>query len=267
MSQHAENDLLAADSDTAVSLLLAIRGGDLATLERLIDEHPGLASCRVGSKADGTRTPLHMATDWPGYFPNAPDVVRLLIGAGADPNARTTGRGEETPGAGSETPLQWAASSDDVEVAAALIDGGCDLESPDGSIGSPLANAVGYGCWNVARLLVARGATVDRLWLAAALGMPAKLEELLSAEPAPTGDDVSQAFWHACDAGQRRVAEYLLSKGADRHWRPDYGGSALDAARGLGTQQENVVEWLRGLGVASSEDPPDEAAAPEVRAG
>src|ERR1019366_2151757 len=51
------------------------------------------------------------------------------------------------------TPLHVAASSDDADVADALIDGGADLETPGGSVGTPLDNAIGYGCWNVARLL------------------------------------------------------------------------------------------------------------------
>ncbi len=72
-----------------------------------------------------------------------------------------------------ETPLHWAASSDDVEVARALIDGGADIKATGASIGggTPLDDAVGYGCWRVAGLLVERGARVDRLWHAAALGM------------------------------------------------------------------------------------------------
>src|SRR5207302_4775305 len=90
---------------------------------------------------------------------------RLLIAAGADPNARSLGKQF------AETPLHWAASSDDLDVARALIDGGADLEAPDGSIGTPLGNAIGYACWNVSRLFVARGARVDTLWHAAALGI------------------------------------------------------------------------------------------------
>jgi len=42
-------------------------------------------------------------------------------------------------------------------VAEALISGGAALDVPGGSIGTPLENAVGYGCWHVARLLVAPG--------------------------------------------------------------------------------------------------------------
>jgi rhodanese-related sulfurtransferase/CBS domain-containing protein len=72
---------------------------------------------------------------------------------------------------------------------------------------------------------------------------------------------VSQAFWHGCTAGQRRAAEYLLSRGADLNWEPDYAhGTPLDAAGGHSTQQENVITWLRELGARSaSSDWPDQA--------
>ena len=120
-----------------------------------------------------------------------------------------------------------------------------------GSIGTPLDNAVGYGCWNVARLLVARGARVYKAWQAAALGMLSRLDTILGSDP--PADNVSQAFWHACTAGQRRAAEYLLSRGADLNWEPDYAhGTPLDAATGPGTRQENVITWLRGLGARSA---------------
>lgn len=236
--------LIPKDDPTAVTLLLAVHAGDVETIRRLLAADPGLASARLGDQR-GTRTPLLVVTDWPGYFPNGPEIVRLLLEAGADPNARTTGGG---PG---ETPLHYAASSDDVDVAAALIDGGADLDAPDGSIGTPLANAVGYACWHVARLVVARGARVDQPWQAAAMGMHGRLEALLGDQPDP--DEVSKAFWHACAAGQRRAAEYLLSRGADLHWVPDYAeGTPLDAAQGMSTRQENVITWLKEKGARSA---------------
>jgi ankyrin repeat protein len=238
------------DDQIAVELRRAVRAGDVEAIQRLLRNDPALASARLGSKDSGTATPLHLVTDWPGYFPNGPQIVRLLIDAGADPNARTTSRGSETTSPGDETPLHYAASSDDADVAEALIEGGADIETPDGSIGTPLDNAVGYGCWHVARLLVARGARVDKAWHAAALGMLDRLAAVLGSNP--PAEHVSQAFWHACMGGQRRAAEYLLSRGADLNWEPDYAhGTPLDAAGGLSTSQENVISWLRELGARS----------------
>jgi uncharacterized protein len=229
------------ETEVAEALFAAIRTGDLAVLRRLLADHPGLASAPLGGR-HRTRTPLHVAADWPGYFPNGPQVVRMLIAAGADPNERNPGE---------ETPLHWAASSDDADVAEALIDGGADVDIPDGSIGTPLANAVGYKCWHVARLLVARGARVDEPWQAAALGMLGRLEELLGDET--NSEEVSKAFWHACSGGQRRAAEYLLSRGADLNWVPEYAkGTPLDEASGSSTRQDNVISWLREVGARSS---------------
>jgi hypothetical protein len=66
-------------------------------------------------------------------------------------------------------------------------------------------------------------------------------------------EEISKAFWHACGAGQRRAAERLLTGGADLDWIPDYAeGTAIDAAKGLGTRQENMIQWLRSLGAHSS---------------
>jgi uncharacterized protein len=44
---------------------------------------------------------------------------------------------------------------------------------------------VGYGCWHVARLLVRRGARVEKLGHAAELGLMSRVEDLLAASPAP----------------------------------------------------------------------------------
>lgn len=69
----------------------------------------------------------------------------------------------------------------------------------------------------------------------------------------PRAEDVSQAFWHACGASQRRAAEYLLSRGADLNWEPDYAhGTPLDAAGGQSTRQQNVLTWLTEQGARSA---------------
>jgi hypothetical protein len=66
-------------------------------------------------------------------------------------------------------------------------------------------------------------------------------------------DAVSQAFWHACAASQRRAAERLLEAGADIDWTPDYAdGTPLDVATDRSTRQQNVVDWLKELGASNA---------------
>jgi ankyrin repeat protein len=246
------------DDQAGIELRLAIREGAVDTIHQLLSANPQLATARLAGRRGGTSTSLHFVADWPGYYPNGPVIVDLLVDAGADPNALTTAGDSPTPGPGSETPLHYAASNDDLDVAEALVDRGADLNTPDGSIGTPLENAVGYGCWHVARLLVARGANVDTAWVAAAMGLRDRLDQLLGTDPEP--DVVSQAFWHACAAAQRRTAEHLLGRGADLAWEPDYAsGNALDAASGPSTRQDNVLTWLGDLGVQSTQSDASDA--------
>ncbi|MBE1446707.1 ankyrin repeat protein [Paenibacillus sp. OAS669] len=129
------------------------------------------------------------------------------------------------------------------------------MEAVGGSIagGTPLDNAVGYGCWNVARLLVERGARVDKLWHAAALGMISRMEELMASIPSPTTNDINEAFWQACHGGQRRAAEYLLAQGADINGVPGYAvETPLDIAGSLDTRRDTLTTWLRSIGAKSS---------------
>ncbi len=85
------------DEPLAVAVVDAIHSGNVQTLERLLAENPHLATARLGDpekSCGGTgmsRTLLHVATDWPGHFPNGAATVAALVAAGADVNARFTG--------------------------------------------------------------------------------------------------------------------------------------------------------------------------------
>jgi uncharacterized protein len=230
------------EDHVGLEFALSIRAGDVGEVQRLLGQYPKLSAAPI--RVLGSRTPLQVVSDWPGYFPNGPELVHLLAAAGANPNVN----GNEDPAG--ELPLHWAASSDDVDVAEALIEVGADIEAPGSSIagGAPLENAVGYGCWHVARLLVARGARVDRLWQAAALGMTPRVEALL-ASSARTTEEITEAFWQACHGGQRRTAEFLLGQGADINGHPDYTEQTPVAAAGsAGTRRGVLVDWLREQG-------------------
>ncbi|MGO9558359.1 MAG: ankyrin repeat domain-containing protein [Acidimicrobiales bacterium] len=220
MSDRTTTVTIPWDDPTAVELLVAVRAGDVDLVRRLLSENPDLARARFAARG-GTSTALHFATDWPGYFPNGPGIVKLLIASGADPNALTTRGGSDTPGPGCETPLHYAASSDDVDVAAALIDDGADVEAPGGSIGTPLDNAVGYACWHVARLLVMRGARVEKVWHAGALGM-LELNERSQAVMRRVGmthdpGDDFDAPWYEIGHPRGRFVLYRMTTSEWRH--------------------------------------------------
>ena len=243
--------VLESDDPLARELIHAVHSGNLGSLQGLLAAHPGLARAHLVGRKSGFRTPLHIVCDWPGFFPNGPAVVKMLIGAGGDPNVGV----EE--GKDSETPLHWAASSDDVEVAEALIGGGANIEAVGASIagGTPLENAIGYGCWRVARLLEERGAKVEKLWHAAALGMTSRVASFFTSPSLPSPEEVNDAFWQACHGGYRRTAEYLLARGADLNWIPDYAEQTpleIASASGVDTGREALVNWLRGRGAKSS---------------
>ncbi len=237
-----------SDDPLAVAAVAAIRGGDLAALGRLLAEHPGLAAARIvrrsTSGGTGTHTVLHVVTDWPGHFPNGPATVAALVAAGADVNAPASG-----PHA--ETPLHWAASSDDVAVLDALLDAGANIEAPGAVIGggTALADAVAFGQWKAARRLIERGARPN-LWQAAALGLMPQVEAHFAGGAAPPAEEVTNAFWCACHGGRRAPAEYLLERGADRNWVGYDGLTPLQAAERSGAA--DVVAWLRGVGGKSA---------------
>jgi len=197
--------MLRESEPLVVEVTDAIRHGDITAVRRLLDANPGLAVEYIRVARGSAGTLLHVVAGWPGFVPNGPVVIRMLIEAGADPDARVA------CGRFAEAPLHLAACTDDAGVAAALIDGGADVEIPYGSIGTPLDNAIEYGCWNVARLLVSRGARVQELWHAAALGMHERVLELLAQSP-PSDEQLTEAFFQACTGGQRRTAELIVRR-------------------------------------------------------
>jgi ankyrin repeat protein len=232
----------------AVAVVEAIYAGDVPALKRLLQEHPSLATARLGDDdPDGmSRTLLHVATDWPGHFPNGAAIIVALVEAGADVNARFRGPHEETP-------LHWAASSDDVQALDALLDAGADIEADGGVIagGTPLADARAFAQWQAAYRLVERGARTN-LIDAATLGLMDRIQESFTdTEPSP--DELNAAFWGACHGGRQQAAEYLLDKGAELNWIPPWEPLApLDAAERRGA--DVLVEWLRGRGARSASE-------------
>lgn len=230
--------LLPVDHPLAVRAAQVIRVGDVDGLRGLLVEHPELATARFGGDTM-SRTALHAVTDWPGHLPHGATMVRVLVEAGADVNARFTGPHTETP-------LHWAASCDDVEVLDALLDAGADIDA-DGAViagGTPLFDARAFRQWKAAFRLVERGARVTPLD-AATLGLVDRVREFLSGEPSP--EDVDRLLWGACHGGRLETAVLLLDRGADVDWIPAWEPlTPLDTAARAGAT--DVVTELRRRG-------------------
>lgn len=232
----------------ALAAKAAIHRGRVDDLRNLLDREPGLASVRLGDDdADGmSRTLLHVATDWPGHFPNVADSIAVLIEAGADVDARFRGPHEETP-------LHWAASSDDVDALHALLDAGATIDADGGVIagGTPLGDATAFGQWKAARALVDRGARAG-LFDLAALGMTEQALAVINASDPIQLDEVNHAFWSACHGNQIATAQALLNLGAEVDWLPGWeNATALDIAARAGAHE--TIRWLHGLGARRCE--------------
>ena len=240
--------IVRTDDPSVVAAVDAIHRGDVAGLQRLLELHPELATATIGggddSKRPTTRTLLHVVTDWPGHFPRGAETVAVLVSARADVNARFSGPHNETP-------LHWAASSDDVAVLDALIDAGADIEARGAVIGggTPMADATAFGQWNAARRLLELGANTT-MWEASALGLLDRVGGHFDSVPPPAPGDATAALWGACHGGHRRVAEFLIERGADVNWVGWDDLTPLDVAQR--SEADDVVAWLRSLGAKSN---------------
>lgn len=227
----------------AIVLTSAIKTGDVARLKRLLAADSNVATTRILGADGFSRTLLHVAADWPGHFPNGAATVATLVAAGADASAAGIPADPSRP---PETPLHWAASSDDVAVLDALLDAGADIEAVGAVFtgGTPMSDAVIFAQWNAARRLLERGAQTT-IWQAGALGLMDRVKELYASSP-PPAEQITSAFWHACRGGQRETAGFFLDRGANLNWIGYDRKTPLDVARESG--DTDLVSWLQSLG-------------------
>lgn len=233
---------LSSSDPLVVDLRSAIHAGDVAALGQLLQAHPHLVHAWISKPGGAPQTPVLMAVDWPGHFPNVARTIALLAAAGADVNVHYPPHPRD-PNC-RETPLHQAASSNDVAAIDALLGAGADIDAP-GAIftgGSPLSDAVIFANWDAARRLVERGARIE-WWQAAALGLLDVVRARWDELPPPTIDEITRAFWHACRAAQRTTAEHLLDLGADPHWKGWDGKTPIQCAEESG--DPDFVAWLR----------------------
>jgi hypothetical protein len=209
---------IAMEDPLAVAVVGTIHKGDVESLQRLLQENPRLATARLDdpNECKGmSRSLLHVATDWPGHFPNGAATVAALIAAGAEVNARFTGPHTETP-------LHWAASSDDGPCSI-LLNAALTSKRPGPSLAAARRWPIQWRSGNGRRQrLVSAGRMA--LWQAAALGLMDRFRNIspaivhlrwlrgrrsCTARRSAAGRDHPR-LWCACHGEQRQPGAYLL---------------------------------------------------------
>ena len=251
----------------------AIGAGNVGALRALLDRAPELVRARTAPPDHATL--LHH-TAFNGFEevshtapPTTPDMARLLLERGADADALAF---DGTKG----TALCWALSSwftyeGGVQNALvdAYLDGGAAIEGVAGD-GAPLGHAIGFGYTSAVEHLAARGAAVDHLPAACALGDLARLKgwrrpdgrfdpaalEFTCGEKDETGrfswpppcdpDPHALALVTAATHGRDEVVRWLLETGVDPNAAVSLDQSALHFAAYTG--HARVVEALLEAG-------------------
>ena len=74
----------------------------------------------------------------------------------------------------------------------------------------------------------------------------------LAREPAPSADELTNAFWHDCRGGQRPTAEYLTGRGARLNWGRTRAQDT--AAGGADSGNDDLLVWLRTEGAEMTDE-------------
>jgi ankyrin repeat protein len=233
---------------TAQRLGRLIAAGDADAVGAAVSENPRLLARTVDRDGQGGWTPLHLAV-----AEGRPDVVRVLVDAGADLSARTEHDRtplhvalETAPGlvaqlreAGAPVDAAAAAYLDDVDQLTRELDAGAPMADPVTGV-DLLFWASSGGAPDAARLLLDRGAKPDGGALSAASRRPsAELVRLLVAAGADVDrrdPDTGRAPLHDAvaagpDGDAPAVVRALLEAGADVNATTSDGASALDIIR------------------------------------
>jgi ankyrin repeat protein len=232
----------------------AIVSGDIGTLQRLLQEEPGLIHTR--SRREHGATLLHYvsANGVEGYRQKTPqnivEIVETLLRSGAeiDAIANVYGSGCTTLGLAA-TSIHPERAGVQEALLQTLLDHGANIDQPSGAGNgqSIVTGCLANGRPKAAAFLASRGARLD-LIAAAGLGRLDLVETFFnpdgSPNPSVTKEQLKDAFIWACEYGRNTVVEFLLSRGVDLAVRSPDGQTGLHWAV-IGGQLDTVKLLLR----------------------
>jgi ankyrin repeat protein len=224
-------------------LFEAARNGDVGTLTRLLDQHPGKLHAR---SAPYEWSLLHAAAHTGRLA-----AVELLLARGLDVNTRE--KGDNT------YPMHWAAAAGHLEVVKRLAEAGGDVvgHGDDHDL-----EVIGWAtCWDgcddavhraVAEFLLDRGAR-HHIFSAIAMGLADEVRRIAAADPAELerrmshNEDFQRPLHFAVRMNRAPMVPLLLELGADPLGKDDSGYAASAYAMGPGIDRP-VMEAIRAQG-------------------
>jgi ankyrin repeat protein len=231
--------------ETAVE---AVIGGDLHALEALLRSDPALAAARSARRHHATLLHYVAANGVEGWRqrtpPNAVEIARLLLDAGADSNALADMYDARCTTLSMLVSSSWPADAGlQRPLAELLVDRGATLEAPGSRWNVAVLTALTFGYLDTARALAARGGRVRDLAVAAGLGLLGETARLL---PAADPERQRAALVLACMHGHVRVAQLLLDAGVDpNQYNPEgFHAHSTPLHQAVWANREPVVRLL-----------------------
>ncbi len=215
----------------------AVVDGDLPQLESLLRRNPALVHARSNREHRATLL-YYLAANGVEDFrqrspANAPEIARLLLGAGAEVDA-LCGPGE--PGDTTMLALVTSVHPHHRGVATELIEifvkAGSKVDGVNGD-GAPVRLALKFGYPESAAALARLGAEVKTVAMASGLGMLDLTKGFVEGRGVSQAE-LGAAFELACRFGRTDTAEYLLAHGADVDGRGAWNMTGLMWAAGQG---------------------------------
>jgi ankyrin repeat protein len=249
----------------------AVVTGDLARLNEMLEKNPSLVHEHSARKHRATLLHYVAANGVEDFRqktpPNAVEIARRLIEAGAAVDALADTYGADKYQTtmnllvSSTHPAEAGLQSKLVEV---LLDHGAAVDGLDGNA-SPILTALAFGYSDAADTLARRGASVDHVVIAAAVGnldvvreyvadaRTLKRKTSLNAFPAwvhipeDAAAQIEMAFVWACKFGRADVAKFLLDRSVNPAAKDNDEMMALHWASARGLME--IMDLLLAAGV------------------
>lgn len=234
-----------ATFETAVD---AVVEGDLATLRIMLREDPGLVHARSTRRHHCTLLHYLGANGVEGGRqktpPNAVEVMKLLLDAGAEPDALADLYDNKCSTMSMlVTSCHPANAGLQATMAETLIDYGASYVSPGTNWQSAVLSALTFGYRETAEALVRHGAPVDSLPIAAGLG---RLDDAKRLLPSADAKSRHMALALAAQLGHTEVVRLLLDAGEDpsRYCPEGFHSHATPLHNAIWNEKDDVVRLL-----------------------